>query len=457
MNCEMAQRTIALAALSPGSFAPAAGDTAKNGAESSGAGFSGAGLDPASLSGHRISKLSKSAADRSTVSEAEWRSAFPPAPRDRSSIHAEEEATGEPEPFAPWHLASEDFHPEDFNGEDFHGEDFYREDLAPGDFPPGFQTESSAQDPLSFFEPGDLPPEERDALAEHLASCRECQAELAATAAFYRALSQTPSPEPTPSLIARARLRLDSTLDNNAHQNALARLLLQLSFSTGRLRAAPGLASSILLLGLIVGGYGGYRAGHSAHNDEQTTVLLDPDVAQAPIIANVSSIHRELDSETVTVDYDRLVPESITGSLDDPSIRKLLIFGILNGTVPGIRDKAVDLIANECRNGHTCDGGPIRNALLNALRTNRDPQERIVALDGLEPYIAEDLQVRNAVLHTLMDDTDADVRTEAVRLLAPVEVDSTVRQVLHAVSTEDSDVNIRDVSRDMLNGIPQVQ
>ena len=128
----------------------------------------------------------------------------------------------------------------------------------------------------------ELREEERVALDAHLAECRECQAEMAATAAFYRALSSTRQPEPTPNLLARARLRLDTTLDNNAHQSALAHLLLQLSFSAGRLRAAPGLASALLLFGLVAGGYGGYRVGHAAHNAEQRQQLLGQVAEQSP-------------------------------------------------------------------------------------------------------------------------------------------------------------------------------
>jgi hypothetical protein len=303
----------------------------------------------------------------------------------------------------------------------------------------------------------ELSDEERQALEEHLAGCRECQAEMAATAAFYRALSLTRQPEPTPSLLARARLHLDATLDSNAHQSAIAHLLQQLSFSAGRLRTSPGLASGLLLVGLLFGGYAGYRAGHAAHDADQREVLIGEAQGHPQVIADVSSIVRDPDSEMVEISYHRVVPDVLSGSLDDPSIRRLLVAGMQMGVDPLVRNDSVDLLADECRHGHGCNGGPIRNALLSALRNDKDPQVRIEALQGLEPYIAEDIDVRDAVLRAVMADGSSKVRIEAIRLLTPVEVDSSVRHALHAVAAGDDDPTIRSASQQMLNGMPQVQ
>ncbi len=319
------------------------------------------------------------------------------------------------------------------------------------------RTAPAADHPGTADLDAEVPEDARRALEAHLAGCRECQAEMAATAAFYRALSLTRHPEPTPSLVARARMRLDATLDDNAHQSAIAHLLQQISFSAGRLRAAPGLASGLLLLGLVAGGYGGYRAGHAAHNQEQRSLVLEHAPDQHQVIADISSITREPGSEQVEVSYDRLVPDTLSGSLDDPSIRRLLVLGTESGADAAVRNDSLDLLANECRNGHQCSGGPVRNALLSALRIDPNPEVRAEALAGLEPYIAEDMQVRDAILHAVMADKSADVRIEAIRLLTPVEVDSSVRHALHTVAAQDGDPSIRNASQQLLNGMPQVQ
>jgi hypothetical protein len=157
------------------------------------------------------------------------------------------------------------------------------------------------------------------------------------------------------------------------------------------------------------------------------------------------------------VNYDRLVPDSIHGTLDDPQIRQLLLLGAQNNLNPDVRDDSVGLLADECSRGHQCTDGPIRNALMVALLYDKSPTVRLKALDGLQPYVGADMHVRDAVLAALMKDSDAHVRVAAIGLLAPVEADSSVRDVLHTVATQDDNPHIRDVSQQVLDSAPQIQ
>jgi hypothetical protein len=67
------------------------------------------------------------------------------------------------------------------------------------------------------------------------------------------------------------------------------------------------------------------------------------------------------------------------------------------------------------------------------------------------------MHVRDAVLEAVLDDGDPQIRSQAIRLLAPVSADSSVRQVLLNVATHDENPLLRNVSRTMLQQIPQVQ
>jgi hypothetical protein len=71
--------------------------------------------------------------------------------------------------------------------------------------------------------------------------------------------------------------------------------------------------------------------------------------------------------------------------------------------------------------------------------------------------VAEDMRVRDGVLEALMNDPDATVRSRAIELLQPVEADSSVREVLHTVASEDDNPHIRTVSREVLEESPQIQ
>jgi hypothetical protein len=56
-----------------------------------------------------------------------------------------------------------------------------------------------------------------------------------------------------------------------------------------------------------------------------------------------------------------------------------------------------------------------------------------------------------------MSDGDSHIRTAAINILGPVEADTSVRQVLHTVSNTDVNPYIRNVSRQVLNSVPEIQ
>jgi len=150
----------------------------------------------------------------------------------------------------------------------------------------------------------------------------------------------------------------------------------------------------------------------------------------------------------------------VQGSLDDPQIRRLLLLGTKAAATNGVRTDSVALLANECRIGHQCLGGPdgtVRNGLMVSLREDKNPGVRLKALEGLEPYVAQDQRVRDAVLEAVMHDANADVRMHAISLLAPVQSDSSVRQVMRTVSTTDDNPYIRTVSTHALAGTADIQ
>jgi hypothetical protein len=244
--------------------------------------------------------------------------------------------------------------------------------------------------------------------------------------------------------------------------------------SAASLQAAPLAAGLLLVAGVGAGTLGGYefaqnRVAHvaatapvmaAAKTPVQQTVALQTGAAQTADLNNVASVSgivREPGNEMVEVSYNQLVPEKINGSLDDPAIRRLLMMATENATSAGVRDDSVGLLAAECRAGHSCQGAGIRDALMVALRYDKNARVREKALEGLEPYVSQDVRVRNAVLEALLNDNDPRISTESINLLEPVEADTSVRQVLYSVSTSDDNPQIRNVSRQVLSRVPEIQ
>jgi hypothetical protein len=319
-----------------------------------------------------------------------------------------------------------------------------------------------AQEDIVLSVYGELPDDRAHRLEQHLAQCESCRQEMEAVAALQKVLSARPIVEPSPSLLARTRLRLDEALDTMPQGGFFRRVSQRFRRGLGAVQGAPVMAMALLLVGVAAGGWGGYRAGtHGNHgspaarnNASSVPVVADIDAAQ---IAGVSSITMEPGSENVEVRFDRVTPETAFGTLDDPQIRQLLVVGARNRANPVVHDDSVNLLAQECQAGHECNGGPVRNTLMVALRYDRDARVRQKALEGLEAYIPIDTRVRDAVLEAVLHDSDADVRAEAIGLLEPVDADSAVRKVLETVADRDDNQHIRSVSRQYLEQVSQVQ
>lgn len=306
---------------------------------------------------------------------------------------------------------------------------------------------------------GELPDEELAALEHHLAECEACNRELRELLTLHEAMAGGESvADPSPNLVARARMRLDEELDSIPPHGFFTRLQSNLWSWVGHLQSAPALMTLLLGSGFLAGIFTArYQFAHLAPPKQIVRMVKSGDST----IANVTGIVQTPNSEQVQVSYERTTPEVMQGSLDDPQIRELLLMGTHAAVSPSVREKTVSLITHECQLHHACITGPggsgIRDALLVSLHTDRSAAVRLKALEGLEPYVADDENVRDAILEALMHDGSENVRTRAITLLTPVESDSSVRQVMRSVSTTDANPFIRTVSTRAFAGTADIQ
>jgi hypothetical protein len=307
---------------------------------------------------------------------------------------------------------------------------------------------------------GELADEQAHELERHIAGCQECAEEREQLLALKVLAAANPVMEPDANLIARSRMRLEEALDALPPKRWYERLAQRMTNNFASLQAAPVAACLLLVVGAGAGCLGGYeyaqrRAAQQAAG--QPPAAPTPQATAPAEVANISSIVRQPNSEMVEVRYNQVVPQRMQGSLEDPAIRQLLMLASENSTSAGVRDDSVGLLAAECRAGHGCQGAGIRDALMVALRYDKNEGVREKALKGLEPYVAEDVRVRDAVLESLMYDGDPRIRTSAINILEPVEADTSVRQVLYSVSNSDRNPHIRTASRQVLRRVPEFQ
>ena len=310
----------------------------------------------------------------------------------------------------------------------------------------------------------ELSDEQAHELERHVGACPECQRECEQVLALKVLMEANPVQEPAPNMVARARLRLDEVIDTLPPKRWYERWSTLAWKNFARLQSAPVAVVILLVVGGGAGSLGGYeyaqsRVAHAATTQTAGASKTDSAAALPALasVASVSGIVRQPNSEIVDVSYNQVVPRQIEGSLDDPQIRQLLMLATEDASSPGVRDDSVGLLAAECRAGHSCQPSGIRDALMYVLRNDKSVAVRQKALQGLEPYVSEDIRVRDAVLESLMNDNDPRIRSKAISMLEPVEADTSVRQVLYSVSTTDNNPQIRNDSRQVLRRVSEIQ
>jgi len=316
----------------------------------------------------------------------------------------------------------------------------------------------SARDSIILAAYGELPDELAVGLEQHLASCEECLHELEAMRAMDQLVALHPMVEPDPNLVAQSRMRLDEALDAIPQHGFLTRLRADASAWMGHLTGAPALATLLLGVGFLGGNFT-YRWQVAHAKQPAPFVILSNNGGGVSTISGIS----QMPNDMVKVSYNRVVPEVAEGSLEDPQIRRLLMVGINSGTDNAVRLDSVAMLAkaNQCPTSRDCqssdDVAGIREVMLTSLRTNKNPNVRLKALDALQPYVAQDEQVRDTIAQALLTDSSSVVRTKALAVLEPVQSDTSVRQVLRTVSTTDENPYIRTVSTEALGRTSSIQ
>jgi hypothetical protein len=316
----------------------------------------------------------------------------------------------------------------------------------------------SASENIVLMMYGELPDELAGGLEQHLTECESCREELETMRLFDEHLAMLPVAEPSPNLLAQSRMRLDDALDMIPPHGFGTRLRTNFFRWMGNVQSAPALATLLVGVGFLAGNFTyRYQVAHEVKPKGPVYISHPAD----GVVANVTRIEQTPNTELVQVSYNKVVPETMEGSLDSPEIRQLLLIGTSAATTDPVRMKSVGLLTSECKLGHECqptpDGNGIRHALMVSLRYDHDAGVRMVALEGLQPYVGQDLHVRDAVAEALMSDPDAGVRKVAIEMLGPVRSDSSVQQVLRTVSTQDANPYIRTASYQALQDSANIQ
>ena len=303
------------------------------------------------------------------------------------------------------------------------------------------------QDNLNLYLYDELADDARHEVENHLSNCADCSAELKTLRMFHGALTDSKPEDPSASLLAASRMRLQEALESAEQNRGWSRFTLDLAGWMHQMRFSPALAVILIMIGFGGGILASFRTGPIGGKGG-TGSTVDPSSAS---IASISGITQDPQTNTVQIKYNKLVPDETSGSLNDPKIQQLLLYAAHNNYNSGVRLDSIDMLTQRPEDAQ------VREALIFALRYDKNPGIRLKALAGLKPYVKSDIRVRDVMLEALLRDSNEGVRAEAIRSLHPVTADSSVRATLATLAEKDSNTYIRNESRRVLASLPEIE
>src|SRR5215831_14939225 len=302
------------------------------------------------------------------------------------------------------------------------------------------------QQNITLYLYGELADDARHELEQHAARCQACAAELADQKAFHAQLDALPVEEPTASFLAASRMRLQEALEQvHPHRAWYQRFAFDPAMWLRQLHFSPALAAVIFMLG-FGGGLGAMYK--SMHRNPATPTTQDAFTGAA--IGGITAIERDPSSNEVKVQYDRVMPGSVQGDVNDPKVKDLLLYAAKSDGNSGVRLNSIDALVGKT------DDPAVRETLTYALRYDSNPGVRLHSLEGLSNFVKDNIRVRNAVLEALLNDSNLGVRSGALHALEPVKADSSVRMALQQMAKEDPSEYIRTESKRLLASMPTV-
>lgn len=296
---------------------------------------------------------------------------------------------------------------------------------------------------------GELADDAKFEFEQHVRHCLGCRRELDTALEFKGTMATLTVKDVSPSFLAANRMELQERLEHaEQSRNIFSSLVFDLTGWMHQIKLAPALTAALLMIGFAGGVGTTYRM---MENDQGPGPVAKPTpTVLESNIANIDSIIPDANSNQVSIRYNTLMPQTLSGSMDDPRVRQLLLLGAQNTRNPGVVLDSINALTRSSADNE------VREALINSLRTDHNPGVRLECLDGLKGYVRDDVHVRDAVIEALVHDNNAGVRQRAISLLDEVKADSSVRAALTVLAERDPNKFIREESKRYLASTPNL-
>ncbi|HWX53349.1 MAG TPA: HEAT repeat domain-containing protein [Verrucomicrobiae bacterium] len=283
-------------------------------------------------------------------------------------------------------------------------------------------------------------------LESHVQRCLPCRHELESALELKKSLALFPVQEISPNFLAASRMKLQESLEHAEQSAGWRHFIFDFAGWLHQIKLAPALTVALLMIGFT----GGALTAYKIRPGEQIGPTPAPETNAS--VASVQSVVADPNSHQISIKYDTLSPQMAQGAANDPKIQQLLLLAARSAQ-DGVRHDAYDVLTTRPEN----EDNAVREALIYAVRYDKNPGVRLRALEGLKGYVRDDVHVRDAVLEALMHDTNAGVRQTAIGLLDPVKADMSVREALRALADHDDNKFIKAESKRVLASMPNFE
>lgn len=305
---------------------------------------------------------------------------------------------------------------------------------------------------LYLLASGDIDPDDRQLLEEHMQTCEGCRTEFQRLTRLHSVIGLRRSITVDDQLLAAARQQLRLALKAERSGVSFWQKAIDLieTVVSPPARLAFG-GAAILVVGIVVG-----RLAFPPASQPASSIAMAPHDAGETRITNVRILNSGVGGEGVEFTFDAVTPVKMNGNLDDPRIQKVLAHAMLNEENPGVRLRAVS-VTHPLKTASA--DREVKAALILALQNDENAGVRKEALIALQQY-PFDGEIKDAFLRTLMFDKNPGLRIAAINGLDSLGVsktgaDANLLSVLKHKSQTDDNNYIRLKAKAVLQEVRQ--
>jgi hypothetical protein len=262
---------------------------------------------------------------------------------------------------------------------------------------------------LPLFLYGELSFEDEEQLEVHIDECDACRDALAREKLLFKSLDAAEI-VPSAELLADCRAQLRQRLEHAAPERASFWDKIRQGF-TINFHFAPGIMQPIGALAMLAIGFFGARVTPASFlGSLHSAGLVDPGSSRVRYV-------EPMGSGRVQIVVDETTQRTLSGTLEDQSIQRLLLTAAKDPSDAGLRVESVNLLKNQPQSAE------VRSALLDVVQHDSNAGVRLKALDGLKDF-ADDPETRKTLAKVLLKDDCPGVRTQVIDLLIQHHADS---------------------------------